>query len=192
MRSLNGSIHTTQTPPPLSFYNTFKHVDLCLIKLLQYYFVDLFYWRSFLKCRAVSWESRHCGEPVLRSGDPSADRPFRTGFLQHWGPAIHTAYEVVAEGQYLDDLIKGSPILDRLSSTERPRIHTAHKEKFLNYFAKRSPILSKQHMHEGKFQNYSAKRSPILSTVHITWRRVSELFCEKIAHSICTSHEDSF
>jgi hypothetical protein len=24
MRSLNGSIHTTQTPPPLSFYNTFK------------------------------------------------------------------------------------------------------------------------------------------------------------------------
>jgi hypothetical protein len=27
MRSLNGSIHTTQTPPPLSFYNTFKDVD---------------------------------------------------------------------------------------------------------------------------------------------------------------------
>jgi hypothetical protein len=24
MRSPNGSIHTTQTPPPLSFYNTFK------------------------------------------------------------------------------------------------------------------------------------------------------------------------
>jgi len=24
MRSLNGSIHTTQTPPPVSFYNTFK------------------------------------------------------------------------------------------------------------------------------------------------------------------------
>ncbi len=26
MRSLNGSIHTTQSPPPLSFYNTFKNV----------------------------------------------------------------------------------------------------------------------------------------------------------------------
>jgi hypothetical protein len=25
MRSPNGSIHTTQTPPPLSFYNTFKY-----------------------------------------------------------------------------------------------------------------------------------------------------------------------
>ena len=24
MRSPNGSNHTTQTPPPLSFYNTFK------------------------------------------------------------------------------------------------------------------------------------------------------------------------
>ena len=24
MRSPNGSIHTTQTPPPLSFYNTFN------------------------------------------------------------------------------------------------------------------------------------------------------------------------
>jgi hypothetical protein len=24
MRSPNGSIHTTQTPPPLSFYSTFK------------------------------------------------------------------------------------------------------------------------------------------------------------------------
>ncbi len=29
MRSPNGSNHTTQTPPPLSFYNTFKMYALC-------------------------------------------------------------------------------------------------------------------------------------------------------------------
>jgi hypothetical protein len=34
MRSPNGSIHTTQTPPPLSFYNTFKTVifPYCTVK----------------------------------------------------------------------------------------------------------------------------------------------------------------
>ena len=31
MRSLNGSIHTTQTPPPLSFYNTFKRLKICAL-----------------------------------------------------------------------------------------------------------------------------------------------------------------
>ncbi len=47
MRSLNGSIHTTQTPPPLSFYNTFKESSFaCLgfssvLQSVSFYFLTL-------------------------------------------------------------------------------------------------------------------------------------------------------
>jgi hypothetical protein len=41
MGSPNGSIHTTHTPPPLSFYNTFKAcLGLCLPDLLLLLSVD--------------------------------------------------------------------------------------------------------------------------------------------------------
>jgi hypothetical protein len=57
MRSLNGSIHTTQTPPPLSFYNTFKELsyekvelNLCksmLTALLKVHKREIFYGSDF-------------------------------------------------------------------------------------------------------------------------------------------------
>jgi hypothetical protein len=55
MRSHNDSIDTTHTPPPLSFYNTFKEIILYAIEN----------WRSIVKAFNYRKKKKYTGLDIL-------------------------------------------------------------------------------------------------------------------------------